>query len=134
VFQANWLGAANHYRKELPLTTAATSVLYHFLLASATDIPYYTRCRSTALVEALHGLSNKYAPKRIHYGIKRFSARKGLAVLDWNENMGNMKDTTIKASSHISHKPKKRRHLYRKRTHRFRGVIRDRYLALYKRH
>ena len=134
VFQANWLGAANHYRTELQLSIAATSILYNFLLSSATDLPHYTRCRSTALVESLHGLSNKYTPKRLHYGIERFSARKGLAVLDWNENMSNEQNRTNKPSSHIKHNAKKRRHVYRKRTHRFRNVIRDKYLNLYRKH
>jgi hypothetical protein len=125
--------AANHYRTELGLSREAVSILYHFLLATATDIASYVRCRSTVIVEALHGLANKYAPKRLHYGIKHFSARRGLTVLDWNENISNERDLSkVKASSHVKHKPKKKRHVFRNRTHNFRNVIRDNYLARYR--
>ncbi len=77
------------------------------------DINTYTRNKSTAPVEALHGLSCKYAPKWIHYSVRQYSARKGLAVLDWNEN------------AHQTQKNSKR-----KRTHNFRDVIVNKYLTI----
>jgi hypothetical protein len=89
VFQANWLGATQHYREKLALSDGSAVLLNEFLVLFASDINTYTRCRSTALVEGLHSLSNKYVAKRVHYGFKRYCARKGLAVLDWNENVHN---------------------------------------------
>lgn len=109
VFQANWLGAAQHYRVKRDLSDSSASLLYHFLILFATDINAYVHCRSTALVESFHSLSNKYVPKRIHYNYKRYCARKSLAVLDWNENVG------------VKHKRGKR-------THKFRSEIVNTYI------
>ena len=87
VFHTNWLGAAQHWRNSKGLSDESCAILFHFLVSIVLDVSCYVQCISTALVESLHNLSNKYVPKRIHYDYKRYCAKKGLAVLDWNENM-----------------------------------------------
>jgi hypothetical protein len=76
VFQENWLGAVAHYKTKLELTVPSAVLLHQFLILFAEDINSYVFCHSTALVERLHNLSNKYISKQLHYGFKRYCACK----------------------------------------------------------
>jgi hypothetical protein len=110
-FQDAWLGAADHYKTKLELSEHAHLQLYQFLHGFASDTEFYVRCRSTARVESIHNLSIKYVSKRVHYGYKRYGARKALAVFNWNENI--VRDMKWK----------------RRRTHLFRNTIVQKYLT-----
>ena len=82
MFQANWLGAIDHYKAKLSLSDTSAKLLYEFLLCFADDVNSYIRCHSTAFVERLHNLVNKYVSKQVHYGFKCYYAHKALVVLD----------------------------------------------------
>ena len=63
-------------------------------------------CYSTSMVESFNSLIIVYAPKRKHFGARGMKARVGMAVLDWNENVGRLSHVTKNGRRYTKHREK----------------------------
>lgn len=62
-------------------------------------------CYSTSMVESFNSLVTVYAPKRRSYRVG-MKARVGMAILDWNENIGRLQHETQNGRRYTKHREK----------------------------
>ena len=63
-------------------------------------------CFSTSMVESFNSLITVYAPKRKHFGAIWMKSRVGMALLDWNENVGRLQHVTKSGRRYTNHRHK----------------------------
>lgn len=97
LFEQLWLERAYYWNIDMNISEHGEefAALYNFLEHYLPDIPSYIYAKYTSKTESFHHVANKYCSKGAARSNEAYKARKTLALLDWNENHGKDKITSM---------------------------------------